>query len=78
MFGGKSDKIVCCFALMCLNGIANGSEPDPASSLSELDLVSRGSDLDPDTTGSYLDPFLRNDSKVTKKRRRKFETEIHN
>ena len=73
MFSGKSDKIICCFVLTCLIGIAYGSEPDPGSSLSELDLVSRGSDLDPvTTTGSYLDPFSRNDSKVTKKRRRKF------
>ncbi len=72
MFSGKSDKIVCCFVLMCSIGIAYGSELDPGSSLSELDLVSRGSDMDPDTTGSYLDPFSRNDSKVTKKRRRKF------
>ena len=72
MFSRKSDKKVCCFVLMCLIGIAYGSELDPGSSLSELDLVSRGSDLDPDATGSYLDPFLRNDSKVTKKRRRKF------
>jgi hypothetical protein len=72
MFGGKSEKIVFCFVLMCLIGTAYGSEPDPDSSLSELDLVSRGSNLDPVTAGSYLDPFARNDSKVTKKRRRKF------
>jgi hypothetical protein len=72
MFGGQSDKIVCCFFLMCLIGFAYGSELDPGSSLLELDLVSRGSNLDPVTTGTYVDPFSRNDSKVTKKRRRKF------
>jgi hypothetical protein len=72
MFGGKSDKKICCFVLMCSIGISYGSELDPGSSLSELDLVSRGSDMDPVTTASYLDPFSRNNSKVTKKRRRKF------